>query len=173
FLVLLPGHIDLSAGSGVGLIGGIGAVLITRHDWPAPMAMAAGLAVALILWFAMGSLIVRQRIPAFIITLGGLLIFKGLFWKVIQSQTVPIVPGGQHNLYSHLTTYYLPPVLAYGLGALVIAGLVVARLRARRERLAYGVPVEDGEVTFLKLFIAAQIILLLLLVTNQYRGLPL
>jgi D-xylose transport system permease protein len=173
FLVLLPGHIDLSAGSGVGLIGGIGAVLITRHEWPAPLAMAAGLGVALVLWFAMGSLIVRQRIPAFIITLGGLLIFKGLFWKVIQSQTVPVVPGGQHNLYSHLTTYYLPQFLAYGLGALVIGALVVARLRARRERLAYGLPTEDGEVTFLKLFIAAQLVLLLLLITNQYRGLPL
>src|SRR5437870_1150609 len=79
-LVILPGHIDLSAGSGVGLIGGIAAVLVTNQNWPAPLAMVAGLCVALGLWFAMGNLIVRQRIPAFIITLGGLLVFKGLFW---------------------------------------------------------------------------------------------
>src|SRR4051812_5169657 len=63
-LVILPGHIDLSAGSGVGLIGGIAAVLVTQQGWPAPAAMALGVAAALGLWFAMGNLIVRQRIPA-------------------------------------------------------------------------------------------------------------
>src|SRR5438309_11877322 len=73
-LVILPGHIDLSAGSGVGLIGGIGAVLITNHNWPPLAALLVGLVVALGIWSAMGTLIVKERIPAFIITLGGLLI---------------------------------------------------------------------------------------------------
>src|SRR5687767_15603006 len=79
-LVILPGHIDLSAGSGVGLIGGISAVLMTNQGWSPASAMLAGVGAALLLWWAMGNLIVRQRIPAFIITLGGLLVFKGLFW---------------------------------------------------------------------------------------------
>ena len=104
-LVILPGHIDLSAGSGVGLIGGIVAVLVSNHGWPVPAAMLVGLLAALALWFTMGTLIVRERIPAFIITLGGLLVFKGLFWLVIQSHTVPIVVGGGSNMYSLLTTY--------------------------------------------------------------------
>src|SRR5215218_5647579 len=51
-LVILPGHIDLSAGSGVGLIGGLGAVLITNRGWPAPLALLAGVAAALLLWGA-------------------------------------------------------------------------------------------------------------------------
>src|SRR5436190_18302355 len=76
-LVILPGHIDLSAGSGVGLIGGISAALITNHYWPPAAALLAGLVVALVVWSAMGTLIVKERIPAFIITLGGLLIYKG------------------------------------------------------------------------------------------------
>ena len=38
-LVILPGHIDLSAGSGLGLAGGIAAVLTTQHAWPAGLAM--------------------------------------------------------------------------------------------------------------------------------------
>src|ERR1700710_2641568 len=76
------------------------AVLVTQAHWPAPVAMLTALAVALVLWWAMGNLIVRQRIPAFIITLGGLLVFKGCFWFVIQNHTVPIVPGGHQNLYS-------------------------------------------------------------------------
>jgi D-xylose transport system permease protein len=172
-LVILPGHIDLSAGSGLGLIGGIGAVLITRGHWPAPLAMLAGLAVALVLWWAMGNLIVRQRIPAFIITLGGLLVFKGLFWSVIENRTVPIVPGGQQNLYSLLTTFYLPPAAGYLLAALVVAGLIFARLRSRAARRSYGFEIDDPEVSFLKLFLAAQVVFLFVLVTNQFRGVPL
>ena len=172
-LVLLPGHIDLSAGSGVGLIGGIGAVLVTQRGWPAPLALAAALGVALVLWFAMGNLIVRQRIPAFIITLGGLLVFKGLFWRVINNETVPIAVGGQANLYSMLTTYYLPRAAGWLVAAVVIAALVVVRLRARAQERAHGFGTDDGELTFLKLFIAAQAIALFVLITNQFRGVPL
>ena len=172
-LVILPGHIDLSAGSGLGLIGGIAAVLVTQGHWSAPLAMLAGLAVALALWWAMGNLIVRQRIPAFIITLGGLLVFKGLFWSVIHNHTIPIVAGGQQNLYSLLTTFYLPPLAGYLLAALVIAGLVFTRLKARAARRSYGFEIDDSELSFLKLFLAAQVVFLFVLITNQFRGVPL
>jgi D-xylose transport system permease protein len=135
--------------------------------------MLAGLGVALALWCAMGNLIVRQRIPAFIITLGGLLVFKGLFWSVIQNRTVTVVAGGQQNLYSLLTTYYLPPIAGYLLAAVVIAGLTVARLKSRAARRSYGFEIDDGELSFLKLFLAAQLVFLFVLVTNQFRGVPL
>ena len=171
-VIPVPGHIDLSAGSGLGLIGGIAAMLVTHGHWPAPLAMLAGLGVALGLWYAMGNLIVRQRIPAFIITLGGLLVFKGLFWSVIQNHTVPIVPGGQQNFYSLLTRYYLPWA-GYVIGALVVGGLVFARLKSRAARRSYGFEIDDTELSFLKLFLAAQLIFLFVLVTNQFRGVPL
>ena len=94
-LIILPGHIDLSAGSGVGLLGGIASVLVFEHRWPAPFGMGVALLIGIFIWFCMGHLIVRQKMPAFIITLGGLLIFKGLFWLVIHNSTIPIVQGGQ------------------------------------------------------------------------------
>src|SRR5436190_5434569 len=131
-LIILPGHIDLSVGSGVGLIGGIASVLVLNHNWPSPLAMGASLAIGILLWFAMGYLIVRQKIPAFIITLGGLLIFKGLFWLVIRNSTVLVAPGGTTNVYSLLTTYYLPPMPGYGLAAMILAGLVAAKLRSNK-----------------------------------------
>src|ERR1035437_2956957 len=49
-LVILPGHIDLSVGSGVGLMGGIASVLIFNHGWPAGPALALSVVVALGLW---------------------------------------------------------------------------------------------------------------------------
>jgi D-xylose transport system permease protein len=172
-LVILPGHIDLSVGSGVGLMGGIASVLIFNHHWAAGAAMAVSFAVALGLWMAMGALIVRERIPAFIITLGGLLIFKGAFWLVIGSHTIPVVAGGQSNLYSLLTTFYFPPVASAGLVAAVFAVLVTLNLRARRRRAALGFTVDDAEVAFLKLFLCAQGLLLFVLTVNQFRGIPL
>ena len=73
----------------------------------------------------MGSLIVYQRIPAFIITLGGLLVYKGLFWLVIRSQTIPVVQGGGENLYSMLTTYYLPKSVGVALGVVLVVVLII------------------------------------------------
>src|SRR6058998_2580014 len=67
-LIILPGHIDLSVGSGVGLLGGIASVLVFRHNWPAALAMTCAGVIGLLVWFGMGTIIVRQRIPAFIIT---------------------------------------------------------------------------------------------------------
>ena len=118
-LVILPGHIDLAAGSGVGLLGGLATVLIqgtgwvTEYlrafhgfigrtfgpeaaawcpppPWPDPVAMLFTLVIATLFWGFMGSLIVRGRIQAFIVTLGGMLIFKGLFWQVIGSRTISV-----------------------------------------------------------------------------------
>lgn len=172
-LVILPGHIDLSAGSGVGLIGGISAVLMTNHGWHPMLAIAAGFGTALLLWWAMGNLIVRQRIPAFIITLGGLLVFKGLFWLVIGSHTIPITVGGKPNLYSSLTTFYLPPLAGYALAAVVVAGMIVSTLRSHAQRVAHGLSADDDEQTFMRIFIAAQLLALFVLVTNQFRGVPL
>lgn len=173
FMILLTGQIDLAAGSGVGLVGGIAAVLVFQQGWPAPAALVAGLAAALLLWTLMGALIIRQRIPAFIITLGGLLVFKGLFWLTIQNTTVPVARGDQDNLYSLLTTYYVPKpaglVLAAGVAALVIAGA----WRRRRARLAYGMP-EPAQSRAIAIMVAqAAGIVAVAVVCNLFRGLPL
>lgn len=172
-LVILPGHIDLSVGSGVGLVGGLASVLVIRFGWPALAAFVPAVGAALLIWFAQGTLIVRQRIPAFIVTLGGLLILKGVFWLVIGTQTVPVAPGGRPNIYSLLTTYYLPPLASYGLIAAVMLVLVVVILRGRRRRAVMGFETDDAELTFLKLLVTAQGLLLFVLTVNQFRGIPL
>ena len=58
-------------------------------------------------------------------TLGGLLVFRGLHWLVIENQTVPVVEGGSENVYSLLTTYFLPPLVGYLLAGLAVAMLAV------------------------------------------------
>src|SRR4051812_30512271 len=140
FMILLTGQIDLSVGSGVGLVGGIAAVLVFQHGWSAPAAMGTAFIAALMLWTAMGTLIVRQRIPSFIITLGGLLIFKGLFWLVIQNSTIPVSRGDEENLYSRLTTYYLPASIGFALVTVVLILLDLIEWRSRAARAAHQLP---------------------------------
>jgi D-xylose transport system permease protein len=173
FMILLTGQIDLSVGSGVGLVGGIAAVLVFKHGWPAAGALTVAFAAALVLWSLMGTLIVRQRIPSFIITLGGLLIFKGLFWLVIENSTVPVSRGDTDNLYSLLTTYYLPPTVGLALAGFVLAGLATLGRQARTARRAHGLPVASTGRTALVWSAAAAGVFAVVLVCNAFRGLPL
>jgi len=172
-VILLPGHVDLSVGSGVGLLGGVAAVLVIQQGWPAPLAMGVAVLGGVGLWLAMGTLIVKEKMPAFIVTLGGLLLFKGLFWLVIQNSTIPVVAGGGVNLYALLTTYYLPAMTGWGLAIVVMGVWIWTQWLGRRVRVANGLVVESGEMFFLRLFVTAQVVGLFVLVTNQYRGIPL
>jgi D-xylose transport system permease protein len=172
-LIILTGHIDLSIGSGVGLMGGISAVLIFEHHWGAPASMVVSLMVAVALWVAMGTIIVSQRIPAFIITLAGQLAFKGLHWQVIHNATIPVSEGGRDNLYSQLTTWYLPPVWGWIFLVAAFVLMVFMQTRNRQRRAALGFDNPPAEIAFAKLFIAGQIMLLFVLVCNQFQGIPL
>jgi D-xylose transport system permease protein len=172
-LIILGGHIDLSAGSGVGLLGGLASVLVMQHGYSAPAAMGISFVAGVVLWKAMGALIVMEKIPAFIVTLGGLLIFKGMFWRTIDNSTIPVTPGGTSNLYSLLTTYYVPPLWGLLLASVLVLILGLVTLRTRRQRLADGFEVESREMAFLKVFVAGQGMFLFVLVTNQFRGVPL
>lgn len=172
-LVILPGEIDLSVGSGVGLTGGIASVLIFNYQWPAWSAVLAAIALALILWHLIGRLVTSQQLPSFIITLGGLLIFKGLFWKIIDNQTVPVSIGSSENMLSIITTYAFTPFVSYGIFGLVSLSLIWGAFRSRKLKIDVGYEVEAFESTFLKLFIVIQILLLITITMVNFRGLPL
>lgn len=172
-VVLLTGEIDLSVGSGVGLLGGIACVLIFNYSWPAWAAMLAALAVAVVLWSSMGVLITSFQVPSFIITLGGLLIFKGLFWMVINSQTVSVSKGGEQNLLSMLTTFSFSTIVSFVLLAGVCFALFVSMQKRRKMQKEYGFESLPYERDYLKVFIICQLLLLMTLVLTQFRGVPL
>jgi D-xylose transport system permease protein len=173
FMIILTGNIDLSVGSGVGLIGGIGAVLVFQHNWPAPLAMLAGFAAAIVLWSLMGTLIVKQHIPSFIITLGGLLIFKGLFWLVIQNSTIPVSRGDEDNLYSLLTTYYLPANIGLIVAAVLAVVLGWLQRNARAARREHQLPVPPVLVALGKWLAITIALLAVAVICNRFRGVPL
>jgi D-xylose transport system permease protein len=172
-MILVTSQVDLSVGSGVGLFGGVAAVLVFEHHWSAPLAMLATLAIAVVVWTVMGMLIVKQRVPAFIITLAGLLVFKGLHWLVIHNETIPIAPAGQDNAYSLLTTYFMPKLAGYVLAAAIVIAAAWMRIASRRERIALGLEVEPVSDVYARVLVLGQLVFLFVILCNQYRGIPL
>ena len=172
-MIIVTSQMDLSVGSGVGLFGGIAAVLVFEQQWPAPAAMLVALAGAILVWTLMGAIIVKQRVPAFIITLAGLLVFKGLHWKAIHNETIPIAAAGQENTYSLLTTYFVPKLAGYLGAAAIVAISAWMRISARRERKALGLEVESTAETYARVLVLGQLVFLFVILCNQYRGIPL
>ena len=173
-LIILSGEIDLSVGSGVGLAGGITCVLITQESsLSAPFAMLLAIVVIVALWFAMGKLITSQSVPSFIITLGGMLVFRGAFEKTISNDTISVTKGGEENLLSILTTHYFPGWQSLLIFAVVAGILYISMLSKRKREKEFGFEVEGFEKSFLKVFVVIQSLLLMTLVMNQNKGVPL
>ena len=173
-LIILSGEIDLSVGSGVGLAGGIACVLIMKEDpMAAPLAMLIATAAVVGLWFLMGKLITSQGVPSFIITLGGMLIFRGLFEKTIKNDTVSVTQGSEENLLSILTTHYFPGWQSLVIFAVVAALLYFSMLQKRKREKEFGFELEEFERSFLKVFVVIQALLLMTLIMNKNKGVPL
>ena len=86
-LVIITGGIDLSVGSMFALTGVLLAMALTEWHWPWPLAAALAIAIPMLLGWAHGALITRLRIQPFIITLCGLLIYRGLARFVAEDGT--------------------------------------------------------------------------------------
>ncbi len=145
-MVIISRHIDLSVGSIVGFIGGVIGLMVVRAGVPWPLAVVAALAIGVLIGCWQGFWVAFMRIPAFIVTLGGMLIFRGLTVVLVQ-QTVSGLPP----TFVSIANGSLPPWLGYlknfdgvtiAIGCLAVGGLVAGQLRARRRTQAAGRAVE-------------------------------
>ena len=91
-LVIVSGHIDLSVGSVVGFIGAVAAVLLVNYNLPVLVVIPICLLVGILIGAAQGYWIAYWRIPSFIVTLAGMLVFRGLSLWVLQGQSVGPFP---------------------------------------------------------------------------------
>src|SRR6185503_15697660 len=134
-LVIVAGHIDLSVGSVVGFIGALAAVLMVQLGWHFVPATLACLLAGATIGAAQGWFVAFFRMPSFIVTLAGMLVFKGLSLALLQGQSVGPFPAA----FQLLSSGFVPDVLEgesmrttsllLGLGAAV--ALVAAKLRER------------------------------------------
>ena len=136
-LVIVTGHIDLSVGSVAGFIGAIAAVLMVRYDVHFIPAAIACLALGALIGAAQGYWVAYFKIPSFIVTLAGMLVFKGLALAVLQGQSVgPFPPTFQKlssgfipELFPDAGTLYPTSLL---IGAVLALGLVYVSVKTPR-----------------------------------------
>lgn len=105
-LVIVAGHIDLSVGSVVGFVGAVAAVLTVQLHWPVWAVILTCLGVGLIIGAAQGYWVAYWRIPSFIVTLAGMLVFRGLTLWLLNGQNIGPFPKSLEDsfdgLYSRL-----------------------------------------------------------------------
>jgi D-xylose transport system permease protein len=117
-MLIVSRNFDLSVGSAVALVGVVLAVLTVKWDVPVPLAILASLGVGLLMGAWQGLWVTRLGVSSFIVTLAGMLYFRGLSMIITNGETVAPVPGA----LKRFATGFLPPSWS---AALVIAGLAL------------------------------------------------
>ena len=175
-LVIVAGHIDLSVGSVAGFIGGLAAVLMVEYQWHYLPATLACLVAGALIGGVQGYFIAFHRIPAFIVTLGGMLVFRGLALWLLHGQSVGPFP----REFQLLSSGFIPdPFGTDGLratslllGAAVALGFIYMNLKERANKIRYGATAEPfGFMIGKNLAFAAAIIYLCYLLAS-YKGMP-
>jgi putative multiple sugar transport system permease protein len=176
-IVIIAGHIDLSVGSVVAMVGAVSA--ISMDSWGLPwwvaiiLALATGAAVGA--W--QGFWVAFVGIPAFIVTLAGMLIFRGLTLVLLTGGTIAGLP----REFTAVGAGWLPPVLGelggrdlltLVIGALASAGFVAQQLRTRATLRKLELPREVGGSFIAKMVIVVVVIMALSWALAGYSGMP-
>jgi D-xylose transport system permease protein len=169
-LVLLLGEIDLSVGQLSGLAAAIMAVLNVQHGVPGWLAILAGLATGVAIGVLQGFWVTRFRIPAFVVTLAGLLAWLGALLLVLgQTGTVNL----SDKTITGLANTFFIPLDAWLLAVIVIAVYAGQKLWDRRKRASAGLPVVPLRLVVTRIVVLAVAALATAAVLAAGRGLPL
>lgn len=167
-MVIVTGQIDLSIGSVVGLAGGLAAIAQGWLGWGLVPSLATGILVGLAIGAVQGGLVAYANIPAFIVTLGGLLAWRGVIKGVTAGNTIPIeLPG-----FKGLGQSYITPESGYviaGLAVAIIAWLAIRRDRARRR---HGLAQDKTAGLIARILFPSIVVTGFIYALNSYSGVP-
>ena len=167
-VVIVSGEIDLSVGSLLGLLGGIAAVLDVSWGWPLYATIATVVLLGIAAGMMVGWLTAYVGIPSFIVTLGGMLAFRGAVLGITGGITIAPV----HQNLKFIGQGYLPPMFGDVLAVALFVLLAYVVIRTRAGRIKHKMSVSSMPVEILKLAVTAAIIAGFVLTLNSYQGLP-
>ncbi|GMB08051.1 sugar ABC transporter permease [Thermolongibacillus altinsuensis] len=167
-LVIVAGHIDLSVGSIVGLTGGIAAILSNWMGLPTSVVIICTLIAGAAIGMLQGWLVAYRAIPAFIVTLGGMMIFRGVLMGITKSTTIPISDAS----FTALGSAYFTNGFGLILAAVAIVALVISTFKKRKSRQQYGFSVSPLSLELAKVIAISILIIAFVLTMNHYKGIP-
>lgn len=170
--VLLLGEIDLSVGSVSGVAGAAFAVLNVTHGMNEWLAFVLAILTGTVAGAIHGFVFARIGVPAFAVTLAGLLFWNGFMLQILGSSgTINLDSEG---LVAKLTSYYFTDVAAaYVLAIAVTVVFFLSSFYGNKRREAAGVPSRPLSETILRTVLLAIVAFAVAIIYNQYKGLPL
>jgi putative multiple sugar transport system permease protein len=175
-MVIVCGHIDLSVGSVVGVIGSIAAVLMVKYQMDFFSVTVICLLAGGLIGAAQGYWVAVWRMPSFIVTLAGMLIFRGATIAISEGQSIGPFPPA----FTALSSGFIPELFSYAdlritsllLGVIVAALFWVVEYRSRRRAARSGGTVAPIALFALKNGIVAGLIVFFCYLLSTYRGIP-
>ncbi|HHT47821.1 MAG TPA: sugar ABC transporter permease [Firmicutes bacterium] len=167
-MVIVTTHIELSVGSILGLTGGIAGILQVWYHVPTPVAILVALVFGALIGAFHGYWVAYHNVPAFIVTLAGLLAYRGILLGITKGQTVAPL----HPSFRVFSSGYLGLVPGVILTSIIIIGLVFVRVWSRRSKLKYGFKVTPLYLDILTTILYCGLIILATYVLYQYEGIP-
>ncbi|MFI6005205.1 multiple monosaccharide ABC transporter permease [Streptomyces sp. NPDC051366] len=175
-IVIIAGHIDLSVGSLAAFVGAAAAVMMVEHKMAWPVALVAALLIGALAGAWQGFWIAYLGIPSFIVTLAGMLLFRGGTQILLQGQSVAPFPKGFQNISSG----FLPAVgphtnyhnLTLLLGLVVLAVAILQEVRGRRRAASYGLEPLPVGLFLVKLGAITAAVVAFTLLLASYHGVP-
>lgn len=167
-LIIVARHIDLSVGSVMGFVGVLIAYLQYSAGWSWPAASLAGLAVALLVSLYQGGLTAVLGVPSFVVTLGGLMSFRGAAFLVADGKTQPV----NDEFFQRLGGGYdggIGTTASWGLAALVAVVIFARMLQKRSARQRHEMPVEPLWLDLLLAAVPAAVVFAFAATMNNYQ----
>jgi putative multiple sugar transport system permease protein len=175
-IVIVAGHIDLSVGSVAAFIGAVSGVFAVKMEMPWWIAIILSLLIGALVGAWQGFWIAYVGIPAFIVTLAGMLIFRGLALVVLGNSNIGSFPEEYRALGNGFLTNVFGefPVdpLTMGVAVLAIVGLIVQQVRTRAGRRSYGQEVEPFAWFVAKLVLVSAGVLAFAYALATFKGIP-
>ncbi|MFJ4691497.1 multiple monosaccharide ABC transporter permease [Streptomyces sp. NPDC088766] len=175
-LVIIAGHIDLSVGSLTAFVGAFAAVLTVQHDVSWPVAVVLCLVVGAVAGSVQGFFIAYLGIPSFIVTLAGMLTFRGVTEILLEGQTLGPFPQGLQKIGNGFlpetgpeTNYHNLTLL---LGIVLIAFVVLQEIRDRKRQQEFSLEILPRNIFLLKLVAIVSALLVVTLLLASYKGAP-
>lgn len=167
-MVIVAGQIDLSIGSVVGLTGGI-AALMQAAGYDFVTSISVGIAAGLAIGFIQGGLVAYANIPAFIVTLGGLLGWRGVVKGITEGSTIPI----NSPAFKSIGQQYLAPVAGYAILAIAILAIIYFALRSGRAHARYSAEkTPDAFALITGIAVPSIAVAAFIYYLNSYAGMP-
>lgn len=170
---ILTGNVDLSVGSIVAVISAISGVLIISMGVSIPIAIVIALLLGALVGAWQGFWIAYARVPAFIVTLAGMLLFRGITMIILQGNTFSPYPDS----FQYMAMGFLPEVGGKGtltliIGVIISIAFIVSEIKKRAQQTKYEIEQCSKSIFISKLCTIIVVIMFSAYYLSLYRGMP-